>query len=141
MTRTGDTLPSLVERPTQANEEEVALYVSIHINAVDNAPEASGIETYYAPENNEDIYGTTSSVFATNLLKEMLSSTGAVSRGVKTANHAVTRRCNMPASLVECGFITNEEEVSLMISDDYQWKLAQGIAQGIMDTLPDIRLK
>lgn len=141
MTRTGDTLPSLVERPTQANEEEVALFVSIHINSVDDNPEANGIEVFYSVENNEDVYGTTSSVFATNLLKGMLANTGAVSRGVKTANHAVTRRCNMPASLVECGFITNETEVSLMSSDDYQWKLAQGIADGIIDTLPSIRLK
>lgn len=32
MTRTGDTLPSLVERPTQANAENAAVFVSIHIN-------------------------------------------------------------------------------------------------------------
>ncbi len=141
LTRTGDTLPSLVERPTQANAENVALFVSIHINSVDNAPTASGIETFYSLENNGDAYGTTSEKLATALLKNMVSATGAVNRGVKTANHAVTRRCNMPASLVECGFITNDSEVSNMCSDDYQYKLAQGIAQGIIDTLPYVNTK
>ncbi|MGN0106842.1 MAG: N-acetylmuramoyl-L-alanine amidase, partial [Hominilimicola sp.] len=47
MTRTGDTLPSLVERPTQANEENAAVFVSIHINSVDNAPTANGTEVFY----------------------------------------------------------------------------------------------
>lgn len=141
MTRTGDTLPSLVERPTQANEENAAIFVSVHINSVDNAPDANGIEVFYSVENNLNVYGTTSKSLADALLKNMLSETGAVNRGVKTANHAVTKRCNMPASLVECGFITNEKEVAAMSSESYQNKLAEGIAKGIMDTLEEVRTK
>ena len=44
MTRTGDTLPSLVERPTQANAEKSRCFVSIHINSVDNAPNANELK-------------------------------------------------------------------------------------------------
>ena len=139
MTRTGDTLPSLVERPTQANGENAALFVSIHINSAE-ATEAHGIETYYATENNGDAYGLTSSKFATNLLRHMINETGAADRGVRIAEHAVTRRCNMPASLVECGFISNADEVALMASDDYQNKLAEGIAKGILETLPKVSI-
>ncbi len=139
MTRTGDTLPSLVERPTQANGENAALFVSIHINSAD-ASEAHGIETYYSTENNGDKYGTTSSYLASQLLRNMINQTGASDRGVRTANHAVTRRCNMPASLVECGFISNSEEAALMSSDAYQNKLAQGIADGILNTLPIVTI-
>ncbi len=139
LTRTGDTLPSLVERPTQANGENAALFVSIHINSADPAS-AHGIETYYATENNGDSYGITSSYLATRLLRNMIDETGAADRGVKIAEHAVTRRCNMPASLVECGFISNTEEVTLMTSEDYQNKLAQGIAQGILESLPQIAI-
>ena len=139
MTRTGDTLPSLVERPTQANGENAALFVSIHINSAE-ATEAHGIETFYATENNGDTYGLTSSKFATSLLRNMINQTGATDRGVRIAEHAVTRRCNMPASLVECGFISNAEEVALMSSDDYQNKLARGIADGILETLPNVTI-
>lgn len=139
MTRTLDTLPSLVERPTQANSENAALFVSIHINSAD-AVEAKGIETFYSLENNEMTYGTSSEILATSLLKHMISETNAVKRSVQTANHAVTRRCNMPASLVECGFISNADEVAKMASEDYQGKLARGIADGILETLPKVTI-
>lgn len=138
MTRTGDTLPSLVERPTQANAEKAALFVSIHINSVNNAPEANGIETFYSVENNEECSDITSKMLADALLKNMILETGATNRGVKTANHAVTKRCLMPASLVECGFISNPEEVFKMTTEAYQNKIAEGIARGITDTLDKI---
>ncbi len=140
MTRTGDTLPSLVERPTQANEENAAVFVSIHINSVDNAPEANGTEVFYATENNGDSYGATSAQLAQNILSRMLYYMGSTNRGVKTAEHAVTRRCNMPAALAEVGFITNPTEVYNMTTDEYQQKAAQGIAEGIMITLRDINI-
>lgn len=137
MTRTGDTLPSLVERPTQANEENAALFVSIHINSAE-ASEAKGTEVWYSEENNGDSYGTTSAKLAKNILDRMINYMNSANRGVKTANHAVTRRCNMPAALAEVGFISNEEELKNMTSDEYQQKAAQGIAEGIMATLRDI---
>ncbi len=139
MTRTGDTLPSLTERPTQANAENAALFVSIHINSAE-AMEANGTEVYYASENNGDEYGTTSQKLAQNILDRMLYYMGSTNRGVKCAEHAVTRRCNMPASLAEVGFITNPTEVYNMTSDEYQQKAAQGIAEGIMITLRDVTI-
>lgn len=140
MTRTGDTLPSLTERPAQANEEEAAVFVSIHINSVDNAPEANGTEVYYAESNNGDIYGVNSKTLAQNILTRMLYYMGSANRGVKTAEHAVTKRCDMPASLVEIGFITNPTEVYNMTTEEYQYKAAQGIAEGIIITLRDIKV-
>lgn len=138
MTRTGDTLPSLQERPAQANAENAAVFVSIHINSVDNSPESNGTEVFYATENNDDGYGTTSEQLAKNILSRMLYYMGSTNRGVKHAEHAVTRRCNMPAALAEVGFITNPTEVYNMTTDEYQQKAAQGIAEGIMITLRDI---
>lgn len=140
MTRTGDTLPSLVERPTQANAENAAVFVSIHINSVDNALNANGTEVYYADSNNGNAYGTTSEKLATNILNRMLYYMGSTNRGVKTAEHAVTKRCEMPAALTEVGFITNPTEVYNMTTDEYQYKAAQGIAEGIMITLKDINV-
>lgn len=137
LTREGDTLPSLTERPEQANAENAALFISIHINSAD-ASEAHGTEVYYAEENNGDSYGVTSETFAENVLERMLKYMQSVSRGVKTAEHAVTRRCNMPAVLAEVGFISNPEEVYLMTTDEYQQKAAQGIAEGIILTLSEV---
>ncbi len=139
MTRTGDTLPSLTERPAQANAENAALFVSIHINSAEPAS-ANGTEVFYASENNGSAYGVTSQQLAQNILDRMLYYMGSTNRGVKCAEHAVTRRCNMPASLAEVGFITNPTEVYNMTTDEYQQKAAQGIAEGIIITLRDITI-
>ncbi|MBQ3471824.1 MAG: N-acetylmuramoyl-L-alanine amidase, partial [Clostridia bacterium] len=103
-------------------------------------PEASGTEVYYATENNDDGYGITSEQFAHNVLTRMLKYMQSVNRGVKSAEHAVTRRCKMPAVLAEVGFITNPEEAYLMSTDEYQQKAAQGIAEGIIITLRNITM-
>lgn len=134
MTRTGDTLPSLSERPEMANKKDCALFVSIHINSA-TATEAKGTEVYYSEENNDDDYGITSQKFASNVLTGMLKYMKSNDRGVRMANWAVTRRANMPAVLVEVGFISNTDELKLMCSDDYQNKTAKGIAEGIINTV------
>ena len=134
MTRTGDTLPSLEERPAQANDEDCALFVSIHINSA-AAEEANGTEVYYSDENNDDDYGVTSHELADNVLEGMLKYMKSTDRGVRMANWAVTRRANMPAILLEVGFISNEAELKKMCSDDYQNKVARGIAEGIINTV------
>lgn len=140
MTRTGDTLPSLTERPEQANAENAAVFVSIHINSVDNVPTANGTEIYYAESNNGYAYGVNSQTLANNILTRMLYYMNSTNRGVKTAEHAVTKRCNMPATLVEIGFITNPTEIYNMTTEEYQYKAAQGIAEGIMITLENITM-
>lgn len=139
MTRTGDTLPSLTERPAQANAEGCALFVSIHINSAE-AESANGTEVYWSEENNGDEYGITSQEFAVNVLDSMLKYTDATDRGVKMANWAVTRRSEMPAILIEVGFISNAEELEAMCSDDYQNKVAKGIAEGIIDSLHKVEI-
>ncbi len=56
-------------------------------------------------------------------------------RGVKQGNLEVLNRAGMPAALIECGFLTNPEEEKKLLSDSYQNKLAEGIAQGILSYL------
>ncbi len=139
MTRTTDVYKTLIERPAYANELDAAVFVSIHINSVeDTSSDAEGTEVYYAASNNDDSYGTTSEKLAKNVLRSMISNMSSVNRGVKTAEHAVTKRSNMPSCLVEVGFISHEDELKLMVDEDYQSKTAKGIAEGILVTLSDI---
>lgn len=138
MTRTGDTYPQLSDRSALANKNDAAMFVSIHVNSAASAPNANGIEVYYASENNNNFYGLTSKTLATSILNKMLSETGARSRGVKTERHLVTRTSLMPAVLVEIGFASNSEELKNMISADYQNRLASGIAAGISENLSKV---
>ena len=56
-------------------------------------------------------------------------------RGVQQANFAVLRGSYMPAVLVEIGFGTNPSEAAYLLDRDNQRKIADSIAQGVMDYL------
>ncbi len=53
------------------------------------------------------------------------------SRGVKRANFHVLRKNYMPSILLEVGFITNEEDLKIIANRDMQFKIVQGIIEGI----------
>ena len=62
----------------------------------------------------------------------MIEATGAKNRGVSEVdNMSGVNWAVMPVIIVEMGFMTNPEEDKLMQSDEYQQKLAIGIANGI----------
>ena len=133
LTRKGDPYPNLDERPELANEEGAVIFVSIHLNStVSPVTGAKGIEVYYSTQNNDDELGITSKKLAEEILECVIDSTDAYDRGVKSGNLLVNRKCMMPSALIEIGFMNNPIELELMIDEDYQDKLAAGIARGIV---------
>lgn len=141
MTRTGDTYPTLDERPELANSSGAALFLSIHLNSTaTEVTAAKGIEVYYSENNNDIGYVINSQQTAEIILKDVIAATGAKSRGVKSANHLVTRKSQMPANLIEIGFMNNPTELKNLADESYQNKLAHGIANGITDALAKVVL-
>jgi N-acetylmuramoyl-L-alanine amidase len=65
--------------------------------------------------------------------RALLRRTGANDRGVRRARFQVIRDATMPAILVEAGFLSNRDEEQLILRDDYRAKLAQAIADGILE--------
>ena len=128
MSRTSDVFLSLNERANLANAYNGDVFVSIHNNSFSSSS-AYGIETFYTASKS------TSKELANPLQSNMVSQTGGYNRGVKTADFVVTKNTSMPASLVEGGFLTNTNEAANLKTDAYQNKLAQGIANGIMEYL------
>ena len=65
----------------------------------------------------------------------VLGSLGSVgkTRRVEHANFAVLRTSDVPAMLVETGFISNHSEEALLSSPDYQRRLAAAVLDGISD--------
>ncbi len=124
-TRTDDTYISLTDRSDMANQLGVTLFVSVHVNAAENT-DANGIETYYWTEGTAD-----EQLLATLVHQALLEATGANDRGVRTANYWVCRKTDMPAILVETGFLSNYSEWANLTNASYQHQLAQGIANGV----------
>ncbi len=128
MTREDDKFISLDNRAGIANKSDAVLFVSIHTNAAES-DNISGIETYCYKTGGQ------SEQLANYIQTSAIGQTGASNRGVKTANYLVLREADIPAALVEMGFITTGKDRELLQEGEYQGKLADGIAQGILDYL------
>ncbi len=72
-----------------------------------------------------------SSALASRIQEEVAEVTGSQARGVKQAPFRVLVGAAMPAVLVEVAFISNAAEEKLLVSDDYQSKVAAAITRGI----------
>lgn len=127
MTRTEDVFVSLSDRAAYANDEKADLFISIHANALENDESFSGVFSFYHPKKR-------SSKEPAKIIQKFVSDeTGAADRGVRSEDYAVLRETEMPAVLVETGFMTCPEELELLVDADYQKQLAKGIAQGILE--------
>lgn len=129
MTRTEDETLSLEERVWIANEAQADLYISIHQNTCERkAAAVSGVEVWYNAAKAE----TGSERLAKLIEKEVLLYSEARERELVTDESLyVIRETDMPACLVETGFLSNKTERELLITEEYQDKIAKGIAMGI----------
>jgi len=132
LTRTNDVFVSLDKRAEFANEKKPRLFVSIHYNSAPSK-DAEGIEIFYYLSKKNPLRSSSSKKLANSILKRAINNTEAKSRGVKHGDLAVIRETNMPAVLVEGGFLTNANEVLKLKDASYLKKIAWGIAQGIED--------
>lgn len=133
MTRTQDVDIGLYERADIANAVEADLFVSLHSNAALDYPDFTGIYTYYHPSSGRGAR------LAQAIQPPVTKLTGAVDRGIKSADFVVIRETNMCAVLVEMGFMTNHGELMNLVDSAYQDKLAQGIAEGIVVYLNGVK--
>ncbi|GGR99447.1 N-acetylmuramoyl-L-alanine amidase [Deinococcus sedimenti] len=109
-----------------------ALFVSIHVNALDAsaALRGYGIETWWNPNHAR------SSALAALLQNQMVQQTGAFDKGLKnTQSLSVLRNSRVPAALVEIGFASHPVDGQNLQDSNYLDRVALGIAQGIREAL------
>lgn len=123
LTRNSDVFLSLSERTNKANNLGVNSFVSIHCNSSEN-PKAHGLEIFCYKFK----YRQLADCILEEIKKEGLY-TQLREGGVKEGNWYVVRETNMPACLVELGFITNEKDYNLIMNN--KDKFAKAIARGI----------
>lgn len=126
MTREDDTYVSLSKRAIKSNNSDADLFISIHQNASENS-NANGVETYYIGNSNKKL--------AKSIHKNVLANTQAKDRYVRKGNLQVLRDNQKPSILLECGFISNNNEGYKLSTKAYQEKIADGVVEGIKDYL------
>ncbi len=129
MPRQNDEYLAKEERVELANSYQADAYVSIHQNTYEGSDKSvSGIETWYdgldEMRDNKRL--------AQLIHQETVKSTGAQERTLwGEAQFCVTGKTLMPACLIETGFLSNPQERELLATEEYQEKVAEGIAEGI----------
>ncbi|MGE7695920.1 N-acetylmuramoyl-L-alanine amidase [Lysinibacillus sp. NPDC094177] len=130
MPRTGDTFPTPQDRVdfTHANYGEI--FVSIHVNSAENI-DAKGTETYFA-QTSGDMYKEDIDL-ATFVNNQIVKNVNMNNRNVREAKYIVVANTNIPAILVELGFLTNSEDRVKLTDDQYIELYAESIYNGILE--------
>lgn len=124
MTREDDSTVRPADRPAMANEAKPDVFLSIHCNSVLNVFPC-GTETYYY---NMVSY---SQELATQVHSCLLKEIMLVDRKVRRKDYYVLRVTEVPAVLVEVGYLSNEEENGKLCQPEFRQKAAQGLVNGI----------
>lgn len=110
------------------NESEANIFVSIHLNKIPQQ-QYWGWQTFYKSENEN-------SKKLAQALQNSLNQTIQKENkreALKIENIYIIENVEIPTAIVECGFLSNQEELTLLQTEEYQDRLAWGIYIGIMD--------
>lgn len=113
------------------NEYENCIYVSIHQNKYSGSS-IWGAQTFYSPNNEEskELAQLIQSSIANNVQpdnKRVIKQSGT--------NIYVLYNATKPAVMVECGFVSNANELEQLKDEEYQNKMAFAISNGIINYL------
>ena len=133
MTRTKDIDLDLEPRVSMANDTRADIFVSIHANAsIGKKRNINGLETFYYS-------GWKGRLLAQKIQKQITKvSPGSPDRGIRKGSYFVIKQTNMPAVLVEIGFITGRLDGTRLNKDMHRERVAYAIARGILEYLERI---
>lgn len=130
MTRETDVYPTLQFRSQLANDINADIFVSLHNNSASS--NVRGTETLYFPSTTDQTGKTIAGLVQKNIIKYC----GTVDRGIKPRSDLyVLKTTNMPAILIETGFISNASEAHLINSPSFINKWAQGVYEALIEGL------
>lgn len=112
---------SLYRRVTNANEEKVDMYVSIHFNG----GHGQGTEVFAISKESKDI--------AKRVVDE-IAKLGYVNRGVKNGSFLyVLKNTKMPAILVEGGFVDSKEDMDKFNAENIANAIVNGLTANLLN--------
>lgn len=126
MTRDMDETVSLENRTIICANKTPDLFVSIHVNS-SVRPEIIGLETHYYHANSLNLAHT--------VHESMISFIKSKDRGLFKSKFYVINHTEVPAILVEMGFLSNDSERCELISEKRKQQTAEAIANGILKYL------
>ncbi len=119
----------LKNRAEICNNDKNNIYISIHQNKFEQS-KYKGTQVFYS-SNNEVSKPLAEAM--QNTVKELIQKDN--DRKIKPSNGAIyiLDKAQVPCVLIECGFLSNPEEASLLATADYQKQLSFALFLGFLD--------
>lgn len=110
------------------NESSADIFVSIHLNKIPQQ-QYWGWQCFYRDGDEQST--KLAKKIQENLNESIQKENNRVA--MKINNIYIVKHVEIPISIVECGFLSNQEEEKQLLEDSYQERLAWGIYNGITD--------
>jgi len=151
LTRDKDVYPELPVRPDIANRRGADLFISLHFNSFPADPASvQGPETYCitpvgASSSNDaegagaghgacpaNRYEEKSLLLAYQVQRSLVRSLGVTDRSVRRARFEVLRTAEMPAILIEGGYMSHPLEGRKIFDDRWRKQMAAAVVRGVL---------
>ncbi len=117
----------LINRKKIMDESKADIVVSIHLNAFTDT-KYFGAQTFYTKES---MSSKKLAMCLQDALREMLDPNNEREALLKSDDIIITKNCKVTTTIVECGFLSNEQDEKKLIDTAYQDKIAEAIKAGI----------
>ena len=132
LTRDNDEYVDNLLRAKLANKKRARVFISIHGNAMENNSSTNGVQVLFYPNRESTIGDLNNNELAQIMMNSLINGTGANDKGIiEREDLIVLNQTKMPAIIVECGFLSNENEEKLLLTDDYQNMIVDSIIEGL----------
>lgn len=112
------------ERIRIINDEKNDIFISIHMNQFQN-PTVKGLHVFYNPSNNQSLE------FASIIQKEVNEQLKQ-NKQIKKGDFYILNKTRIPGILIECGFLSNNEDRKHLLDEKYQDKMIDCFIKGMI---------